>query len=550
MDRVRLSVSFRPILSIVAAAIALVTLPGAAAAVTVNVDCNHPGRTISGALAAHTHAHTLVLVVRGTCTENVVVTRNDVTIQTNGTNAASIVAADSTVSTILLNGAQRIVIDGVFANGISVSGGTFNIAATRGSSLEVSNCAISGASNTGIISSYNSVVSVDECSVTGNATGVAAVNTASVVVTNSTVSGNTASGLVASRSAYLRVGQDQLGNVLVKPVTVSGNGANGILITEGSSGNVVGGTVETSILSNIFVGRASSGQIGLGTNNLTGGVTVRNGSSNGIAVEGGNATIVFNTITGNAQRGIVVTNAGSARIGITNLNNVFGANTISGNSNDGIGITIGAGAFVGGNTINGNGRFGVLVSGASADLLGGNTITNNGQTGVLAQASQVLIGDSAFGVPIVNTISSNGVTGPGNGGIMAFAGGQLLVTDATISNNIGAAVQAFEAGVIELRGTTAVTVPTTGTTAGASVQLGSTLRVRDTASIVSTTFDGIQASNLTSVNIRDGNTVQGNRFGVLCFTTSPMPASAATLTGNLTNVTGTSGATLGCNVFP
>src|SRR5262249_61839603 len=109
--------------------------------------------------------------------------------------------------------------------------------------------------------------------------------------------------------------------------------------------------------------------------------------------------------------------------------------------------------------------------GASADLVGGNMITNNGQTGVLSQASQTLIGDSAFGAPTtVNTISSNGATGPQNGGIQAFAGGQLLVSDATSSNNSRRAVQAVDAGVIELRGTTAVTVPTSFQTAGANGQ--------------------------------------------------------------------------------
>jgi hypothetical protein len=166
----------------------------------------------------------------------------------------------------------------------------------------------------------------------------------------------------------------------------------------------------------------------------------------------------------------------------------------------------------------------------------------------------VLVGDSGFGAPTtVNTISGNGSTGPNNGGMFAFEAGTLLVFNAVISNNTGAAVQAFEAGVIELRGATAVTVPAIGTTPGALVDFGSTLRVRDTASIVSATSHGIRASNLTSVNVRDGNTVQGNgpgAVGVQCFVTAPMTASAATLTGNLTGVTGNAGPSTGCNVFP
>jgi len=350
-------------------------------------------------------------------------------------------------------------------------------------------------------------------------------------------------------------------------ITITGRQVtiDGLSVTGGRNGIQGEGASRLTIL-NCTV---HSGRTGIvffqGASGTVDNCTLQGNPRDGLAIESASATVINSTITQNGGgqqgiggRGILVTNAGGARIGITNRG-VFGPNTISGNISDGIGITIGASAFVGGNTISANGRFGVsVVSGASADLVGGNMITNNGQTGVLSQASQTLIGDSAFGAPTtVNTISSNGATGPQNGGIQAFAGGQLLVSDATISNNTGVAVQAFEAGVIELRGTTAVTVPTSVQTAGANVQFGSTLRVREAASIVSGTSHGILASNLTSVNITNANVVQGNgpgAFGVLCFTTSTTPpitaASAATLTGNLTHVTGTAGSNAGCNVFP
>ena len=122
-----------------------------------------------------------------------------------------------------------------------------------------------------------------------------------------------------------------------------------------------------------------------------------------------------------------------------------------------------------------------------------------------------------------------------------------------ISNNTGPALQAFENGILELRGTTAVTVPAAGSTNGALVQFGSTIRAHDSSSIVSATGDGIQASNLSAVRIQNGNTVQGNgagKFGIRCFASAPMTAAAVALTGaDLTHVTGTSGSTTGCNVF-
>jgi len=526
--------------------------PGFVEAV-VHVDCTK-GQHVRPKLKADK-----VIVVKGTCTENLVIDVDDVTITTDGTTPAVLAALDPSQPTILLDGAHRVVIDGVIPNGITVSGGNFGIAATRGSTIDVANCHVTGASNSGIISSTNSTVAVDACSVMGNGNGIVAANTASAFVTNTTVGSNTASGIIATRSSYVRVGQDRGGTTVVKSVTVSGNAGTGIVIAEGSSGNVVGGTVEASGVNNIFVGRASSGQIGEGSNNLTGGVTIQNAVvGNGIAVEGGNATIVSSTIADNHLRGIVVSNGGSARIGVTNNNAVFGANTISGNGTDGIGIFHASSAFIGGNTIDLNVAFGINIGQATATLVGGNAITNNGQTGLFVRAGQALVGDSGFGVPTtVNTISGNGGAGPNTGGIFAFEGASIFVADAAISSNTGPALQAFEGGILEVRGSTAVTVPATGTTVGALVQFGSTLRVRDTASIISATSHGIQASNNTSVNITNNGAVQGNgagAFGVQCFSStldgSAIAGSAATLTGITTNVSGTAGKTTGCNVFP
>src|SRR5262249_17143515 len=158
-------------------------------------------------------------------------------------------------------------------------------------------------------SAYGSAVAIDGCQITGNSgTGVVASNTASAVVTNSVVSGNGAGGLTATRSSYLRVGQDREGSAAVKPVTVRANPRSGMAIHENSSGTVVGGVVETSTGGNIFVGRGSSGQIGIGPTGLNAGVTVRDGSSDGIVVEGGNATIAHGTISGHGRTGVLLSN--------------------------------------------------------------------------------------------------------------------------------------------------------------------------------------------------------------------------------------------------
>jgi parallel beta helix pectate lyase-like protein len=514
---------------------------------TAIVDCAR-GDKISTRITAPRTA----VIVKGTCTENLVIPFDDVSIRTDGVTPATIVAADPDQPTILFEGSRRGEIDGG-PSGLTINGGTFGIVATRGAAIDVKNCLVTNTSNTAVIASYGSSLVVDNCTITGNTgNGAGAANTSSLVITNSRVSSNALTGLFAARSSYVRLGQDASGTPVVKPVTVSANGTTGVDIIEGSAGHVVGGTVQDSGGTNIFVGQASSGQIGLGTNNLTGGVTVQN-SRRGIVVEGANATILLSTITGATLEGINVNAAGSARIGVRNGNTSYGANTISGNGT-GIGVFQGGAAYIGGNTVTANTGFGINVFEATATIIGGNAITNNGQTGVFVHAGTVDFGNAGFELTTTNTISGNGSVGPNTGGIFAFKGGNILVNNATISNNSGPGVQVFEAGIIELRGSTAVTVPGAGSTAGALVQFGSTLRVRDTASIISATGDGIQASNLTSVDIRDPNTVQGNGaggVGVRCFGISgPASAAAVTLTGNLAGVSGNAGATAGCNVFP
>lgn len=504
-----------------------------------------------------------VITIKGNCVENLVIAASDVNISPHGGVPASFTAADPARSTIQLDGAQRVVIDGLGAGGLTISGGVFGIAADRSSSLTLRNCAITGATRGGLVSSYGSSVAIDACQITGNSgSGATAANTASLVITNSTVSGTTGTGLQAVRGSYLRVGQDREGSLTLKPVTISASTASGITITEGSSATIVGGVVETSGGSNIFVGRGSSGQIGIGSNGLNAGVTVQNGARDGIVVEGGNATIGFSTVSGNARTGILLSNAGSARIGIQNASTGYAPTLVTGNGATGIHVAIGASAFIGGTTIDGNGAtptgsfsgYGIGVHQATATMAGNNLVQNNAESGVFVRAGSIYIGDAAFGLATDNTIQNNGNLGPNTGGLFAFQNGVIFVNDADVLDNAGAALQAFEAGIIELRAASTATARDEAGVHGATINFGSTLRVRDSAAIVSPGGDGVQASNMSAVNVRDATAViQGNGatgVGVRCTNTEPLEVSAATLTGDLTGVTGKAGSHVGCNVFP
>src|SRR5881628_3355716 len=174
---------------------------------TTVVDCGQ-GQKISPRLTASRVA----LIIKGTCTENVVGRVDDVSITTDGVTPATIIPADPNQPTIRFEGSRRVVIDGRVINGtpgLTINGGTFGIVATRGAAVDVKNCFVTNTTRAAVIASYGSSIVVDNCRITGNAgNGARAANSSSLVITNSLVSSNADVGISAVRNSYLRVGQD------------------------------------------------------------------------------------------------------------------------------------------------------------------------------------------------------------------------------------------------------------------------------------------------------------------------------------------------------
>lgn len=520
--------------------------PGAAGADMRIVNCGG-ARRLANALRLPA-GRQLTIVIQGACTENLVITRDDVTLQ--GQAGASIAPTDATRATIQIDGARRVRIEN-----LTVTGGEGAVVGTRGAGFELANVTATGGTRFGVVASFNSVASVDGSTVQNVAgDGVVVVNNASLVITNSTVQTNTGNGLVAARGGYLRVGQDRTGSNVVKPVTVSGNGATGIVATENASVNVAGGSSSGNTGSGIFVGRGSGGSIGAGISGLFSPTAVQGNGRDGITVEGGNATILGGPIggttapAGNGRAGIQVTNAGSARIGIKNDNSAYVPLTISNNGSVGIQVSIGGAAFIGGTTVSANGtdpngtfgQAGVNVVQATVTLAGDNVIQNNPDAGVFAgRGASVRIGDGAFGLSTANTISGNGggASASNRAGIFAFQGGVIETRGATITGNTGVGARAFMDGIIDVRAGTliegTVAAPSTSysstsfTEAGHGVVAGlrSTIRLRDQGTLVrNNTGDGVIVFTGSAVEFRNPSTgqnpvaVTGNGgFGLQCF---------------------------------
>jgi hypothetical protein len=556
----------QPVMILLAAAVGIL-LPGLAAAAARVVDCQE---TTIGAALGPGPARPLTLLIRGTCSENVTIVRDDVTLQ--GEPGAAVEAADPAQAAIRIDGARRVRIQG-----LSVRGGTGGIVAFRGATYEVSGpgCLVESQSRFGILTSYGSTGTVDQCTVQHVAgDGVVASNGASLVVTNSKIEKNTGNGAAAVRGSHPRLGQDADGSSVVRPVVIAGNGFTGVAISESAAGILVGGAVENNGSTGVFVGRGSSGQIGTGSGGLVAGTLVQGNRGSGISVEGGNATILASTIHGNRRTGISVFNGASARIGIRNDSSGYDGNRITANGTDGVSITVGSSAVLGGNTIEANGtdtsvtfRFGVVVSRATATLVGGNTIRGHASTGVfVGSGGSARIGDPAFGLPVGNLITGNGEGGPPGtrGGIFAFQGGVIETRGATIRDNVGGGVFLFEGGIIELREGTVVSgnMPAPGIgqpdagDAGHGIVAGfrSIVRLRDAGTAVRNNAQhGVFLTSGSVVDFRSPPAVEvtGNGgLGLRCFAATNYSGDVTGITGNANgNVDVTTGSIPGCIRF-
>jgi parallel beta-helix repeat protein len=444
--------------------ISVIALPLAAEAVIV--DCN-AGQTIRQALTLSGGGggggggtRLLVITVRGICNENVLITRDDVLINTNGANPATIVAVDPSQAVIRVDGGRRIVIDGVMPNGIALSGGTSGLVATRGSTVSLANADISGATFTAaVVSSYGSTLDVDASVLRDSVRGGVAANNAQLVVTNSTVRNHANEGLLAVRSAYLRVGQDLGGSVVARPVTVIDNGTQGISVVDSSSATIVATTIRNNSSNGIAFTRGSAGTIGTGSNGLVSPNTIEanalgtlsqgifvgrgsaaliqgnsiNGNARGVLVNASSvATIIGNSIQNNVGRGVQVSESGSARIGVSDGATGGPGNTILGNGGDGIGVFDGAEAVVANNTITSNGGHGIAMLMATMNLVGGNTISGNTGHGISVVQSRLFQAPGSFG-SLPNTVDVS--QGNGQAGLFVSNNGSAELRRITLANN-------------------------------------------------------------------------------------------------------------------
>ncbi len=375
------------------AALALVAFQSGARAEptkTVAVDCS-AGQTIAKALTLGDERKPLLVQISGTCSEHLLIDRNDVTLAA-GIPSATVSGPDPAIDVIKVN-ASRVTIDG-----ITVTGGRNGITGNSAPGLIVRNATVQGTGRNGITYAHGASGVVDGCTVVNNARDGVAVDSASATVINSEVSHSGRMGIGVFNGGSARIGIDNFnvgaGNV------ISANTVNGVHIVFGSTaliamnqitgngtGNPTGSGINlTSASADIVGGNMVSGNAGTGINLRSssavigdqnfGLTTVNTVTGNGNpASQGGisgflgsSMSIRDAVISGNAVAGLILTTRSSVQIASTTIQNNLA--TLPGNG-DGIRIVLGSALFAQApnGTVTGNAGFGLLCTDAESSVI-------------------------------------------------------------------------------------------------------------------------------------------------------------------------------------
>jgi hypothetical protein len=315
----------------------------------LNVNCASGDRIASALGRLNVLDRRMVIVVSGTCSENVTIERDDVVLRAQG-SGAGVSAPDPSKPAVLINGARRVALEG-----LTVTGGLFGVQAMGGASLTIRGSAIRNAVRHGVYLQGGASGVVDGSTIESNGqTGVVS-EAASITLTASFVRGNGWSGVGVTNSGSAILGSDGGGTVCCGN-QIEGNGLDGVIAAYSSmvflNDNLIQGNGGT-------VGRFGVIATDASTIVLRAGNVIRQNRGSGIFIRGS----------------VMRTGQGDLPLNIT-------WNEISGNTTPGIQAVYNSYVDLrGGVSVTGNTSTGVFVSGGSRLRTDGSTITGNATSG-------------------------------------------------------------------------------------------------------------------------------------------------------------------------
>src|SRR5882672_996720 len=171
---------------------------------SVSVDCD-AGETITKALTKGDERKPLLIPIRGTCNESILIDRNDVMLVA-AAPGATLRGTDPAINVIVV-AASRVTIDG-----ITVTGGRNGITADGAAGLMVRNAAVQGTGRTGIVYQRGASGTVDHVVVQNNPRDGIAIESAYATIINSQVSQNGRHGVGVFDTGAARIGVDDASN--------------------------------------------------------------------------------------------------------------------------------------------------------------------------------------------------------------------------------------------------------------------------------------------------------------------------------------------------
>ena len=371
------------------------------------------GETINGALARGDSRKPVTIQVSGTCTENVVIARDDVTILGM---AAGVSAADPSRPTIWVQGTRVVV------GGLAVNGGLHAIEVSGGNAVTIQSVALYGATANGLYV-VNGAATVTDSSITNSGEAGILLRDAAARVIDGQIFGNMGPGIHAVRNSGASTYE-----------TTIRNNAVGILFDTGSTVVMNGDTIGPNAGRGLELATHSNA-------NLTD-VTISGNNAGGILLDtGSTAAISGGTIGPNGGSGIALASNSTAKL--TDV-------PITGNGAGGVLLDTGSTVTISGGTIGPNGGSGIALASNSTAKLTGVALTHNGiQTshhGISAAFSQVIMEGGSItqsagrGMDLYASIadlSGAAIDNNTRDGIRGRAGSTVSLESTSVSNNGG-----------------------------------------------------------------------------------------------------------------
>jgi hypothetical protein len=199
-------------------------------AATVTVDCDSGGtvETILGGLKAGD-----VLLVQGTCRENILIQAQIFHVTLDGRQRATIRAQDPGRPAIQVLGREITI------KGFNVIGGSFGIAINRGASAVIDGNKVTNAANTGIEVSQNSFARI----------------------VNNTIEHSGNNGIFVLGSASAHIGVISTGDTVAQPNVIQNNGGDGIQVLRASTARIIGNNIIGNQRNGLTIQQASHADV-------------------------------------------------------------------------------------------------------------------------------------------------------------------------------------------------------------------------------------------------------------------------------------------------